>query len=77
MEELGKKHENNMLYYDCESAIHIAKKSTFHSNTKHIQIMYHFMCFVLEDGHLKLVLVVDPDYLPDSEVLAFSRVYNP
>jgi hypothetical protein len=25
----------------------------------------------------KIVLVVEPDYLPDSEVLAFSRVYTP
>jgi hypothetical protein len=54
MEELGKKEENNRLYYDSESVIHLAKKSTFHSNTKHIQLMYHFIRFVLEDGHLKL-----------------------
>jgi len=26
---------------------------------------------------LNMVLVVEPDYLPDSEVLAFSRVYTP
>jgi hypothetical protein len=25
----------------------------------------------------KKLLVVEPDYLPDSEVLAFSRVYTP
>jgi hypothetical protein len=25
----------------------------------------------------KKMLVVEPDYLPDSEVLAFSRVYTP
>jgi hypothetical protein len=36
MEELGKKKENSRLYCDSESAIHIAKKSTFHSKTKHI-----------------------------------------
>jgi hypothetical protein len=26
---------------------------------------------------MTLVLVVEPDYLPDAEVLAFSRVYTP
>jgi hypothetical protein len=36
MEELGKKQENNRLYYDSESAIHIAKNSAFHSKTKNI-----------------------------------------
>jgi hypothetical protein len=30
MEELGKKQENRRLYCDNESAIHIAKNSTFH-----------------------------------------------
>jgi hypothetical protein len=54
MEELGKKQENNRLYCDSESSIHIAKNSTFHSKTKHIQLRYHFIRSALEDGHLKL-----------------------
>jgi hypothetical protein len=54
MEELGKKKENNRLYCDIESAIHLAKNSTFHSNTNHIQLRYHFVQSILEDGHLKL-----------------------
>ena len=35
MEELGKKQENIRLYIENKSGIHLAKKSTFHSNTKH------------------------------------------
>jgi hypothetical protein len=31
----------------------------------------HVECYPLK------LLVVDPDYLPDSEVLAFSHVYTP
>jgi hypothetical protein len=54
MEELGKKQENSRLYYDSESEIHLAKNSTFHSKTKHIQLRRHFIRFSLEDGHLKL-----------------------
>jgi hypothetical protein len=54
MEELGKKQENSKLYCDNESAINLAKNSTFHSNTKHIQLWYHFIRSILEDGHLKL-----------------------
>jgi hypothetical protein len=38
MEELGKKQENNRLYCDSQSAIHLAKNSTFHSKNKHIQL---------------------------------------
>jgi hypothetical protein len=54
MEELGKKKENNRLYCDSQSAIHLAKNLTFHSKTKHIQLRYHFIRSDLEDGHLKL-----------------------
>jgi hypothetical protein len=54
MEELGKKQENNRLYCDSQSDIHLAKNSTFHSKTKNIQLMYHFIRFTLEDGKLKL-----------------------
>ena len=50
MEGLGKKQENIRLFYDNESAIHLAKNSTFHSKTKHIQLRYHFIRFTLEDG---------------------------
>ena len=54
MEKLGKKKENRRLYSDSQSAIHLAKNSAFHSKTKHIQLRYHFIWFVLEDGQLKL-----------------------
>jgi hypothetical protein len=54
MEELGKKQKNNRLYCDSQSAIHLAKNSSFHSNTKHIQLRYHFIRSALEDGLLKL-----------------------
>ena len=54
MEELGKKQENSRLYSDSQSAIHLAKNSSFHSRTKHIQLKYHFIRFVLDEELLKL-----------------------
>ena len=54
MKELGKKKENSRLYSDNQSAIHIAKNSSFHSNTKHIQLKYHFIRSVLNEELLKL-----------------------
>lgn len=38
MGELGKEHDMGTLYNDSQSAIHLAKNSTFHSRTKHIQL---------------------------------------
>ncbi|KAE8710415.1 Retrovirus-related Pol polyprotein from transposon TNT 1-94 [Hibiscus syriacus] len=54
LEELGKKQENNVLYCNSQSVIHLAKNSSFHSRTKHIQLRYHFIRSLLEDGILKL-----------------------
>ena len=54
MEELGKKQENRTLYSDSQSAIYLAKNSTFHLKTKHIYFKYHFIRFVLEYELLKL-----------------------
>ena len=54
MEELGKKQENNRLYCDSQSAIHLEKNSSFHSNTKHIHLRCHFIRSAFEDGQLKL-----------------------
>ena len=54
MEELGKKQENRRLYSDIQSSIHLVKNSSFHSNTKHIQLKYHFIRSVLDEELLKL-----------------------
>ncbi|KAL5825678.1 hypothetical protein ACOSQ3_021741 [Xanthoceras sorbifolium] len=54
LEELGKKQEDNVLYCDSQSAIHLAKNPSFHSRTKHIQLRYHFIRSLLEDRILKL-----------------------
>ena len=45
---------DNYLFTDSQSAIHLAKNSALHSKTKHIQLRYHFIQSVLEDGQLKM-----------------------
>ena len=54
MEELGKNKYNNRLYSDIHSSIHLAKNSTFHYETKHIQLRYHLIRSIVEDEMLKL-----------------------
>jgi len=51
--ELGKKQELDRLCSDNQRAIHLAKNSAFHSNTKHIHLKYHFIRPMLEAGQLK------------------------
>ena len=47
-------HKDNYFFIGSQSAIHLVKNSTLHSKKKHIQLRYHFIRSVLEDGQLKL-----------------------
>ena len=65
MEELGKKQENRRLYGDNQGTIHISNNSSFHFKTKHIQLKYHFIIFILEDELLKLEKIHTSQNLAD------------
>ena len=52
--ELGQNTGKSVLYYDSQSTIHLAKNPVYHVRTKHIQMRYHFIRSVLEDGVLVL-----------------------
>ena len=54
LDELGKKQELGILHSDSQSAIFLAKNLAFHSKSKHIQMRYHFICYLVED---KLVIL--------------------
>jgi len=53
LDELGKKQEMSILHNDSQSAIFLAKNPAFHSKSKHIQMRYHFIRYLIED---KLVI---------------------
>ena len=38
------------MYCDSQSAIHLAKNLVFHARTKHIDVRYHFVRKIIEDG---------------------------
>jgi hypothetical protein len=57
--ELGFEQKMNVLHSDNQSAVHLAKNSTFHFRTKHIDLHYHFIQLLIEDGVLKLVKIVE------------------
>ena len=49
-----RKQEMGILHSDSHSAIFLTKNSAFHSKSKHIQIKYHFIQYLVED---KLVIL--------------------
>ena len=42
------------IYSDSQSAIYLVKNQTFHARTKHIDVQYHFVRDMVEDGKVKL-----------------------
>ena len=71
--ELGIKHDKYVLYYDSQSAIHLAKNPTFRSRTKHIDLRYHWIRQVLEEGHLNLEKLHTAKNLADMLTKVFPR----
>jgi hypothetical protein len=48
--EFGRMQDKVKLFCDSQSAIHLAKNTTYHSKTKHIPIKYHFVRHVIDEG---------------------------
>jgi hypothetical protein len=52
------------LYLDNQGAIALAKDHQYHARTKHIDIHFHFICWIIEEGKLSLI------YCPTDEMVA-------
>ena len=61
------------MFTDSQSAIHLVKNSALHSKTKHIQLWYHFIQSVLEDGWLKLEKIHTNENLIDMLTKVVTR----
>jgi len=54
------------LHSDNQSAIALTKDHQYHARTKHIDIRFHFIRWVIEEGKVKLVYCPTNDMLADS-----------
>ena len=43
------------LFSDNQSVIALAKEHQYHARTKHIDVWFHFICWVIEEGKIRLV----------------------
>ena len=57
MKEFGKEQVTLSLYSNNQSAINLANNPVYHDRTKHIDVRYHFIRILLEDGVLSLVKI--------------------
>ncbi|KAE8691598.1 Transducin/WD40 repeat-like superfamily protein isoform 2 [Hibiscus syriacus] len=54
IEDLGVVQSHINLYCDSQSAIHLEKNQVYHSRTKHIDVKYHFVREIFEEGKILL-----------------------
>jgi hypothetical protein len=58
LKELGNEQDVSKLFSDSQSAICLAKNPVFHSRCKHIQLKYHFIRELINDGDLSLLKIL-------------------
>lgn len=71
--ELGLKQKRYVVFCDNQSAIHLAKNSSFHSRTKHIDTRYHWIREALDSGLLELEKIHTDDNGSDMMTKVLSR----
>ena len=54
-----------ILYCDCQSVIALATNPMFHARTKHIDIRFHFIRWVVEQGKVALQYCSTADMTAD------------
>jgi hypothetical protein len=54
LQMLGMKQDNYNLFCNNQSFIHLAKNPSFHSQTKHIEVRYHWILKVASSKSLRL-----------------------
>ena len=50
LDDLGVGQKQVTVFCDSRSAIHLAKNQVYHARTKHIDVRYHFMREIIEEG---------------------------
>ena len=54
VKDLGIYQEHVSIFCDSQSAIYLAKNQVHHSQTKHIDVRFHFVCEIIDEGDILL-----------------------
>nr|GEV19068.1 retrovirus-related Pol polyprotein from transposon TNT 1-94 [Tanacetum cinerariifolium] len=66
LDELGINQKFVTVYSDSQSAIHLVKNQVYHARTNHIDVRYHFIREILEEGGVRIQKT--PPKMVDSEI---------
>jgi len=73
LKELGKQQDDSPLFSDSQSVICLAKNSILHSRCKHIELKYHFIRNLINDGDLFLLKIPGAENLVDMLTKTVTR----
>ena len=65
MEELGHAQQKIPVHFDSQSALHIARNPSSHLRTKQIDVQYHLVREVVEEGSVDMQKIHTKDNLAD------------
>jgi hypothetical protein len=54
------------LFSDNQSAIALTKEHQYHARTKHIDVRFHFLRWIVEEGRLRLIYCPTDDMVADA-----------
>ena len=76
LKELGKEQMTLTLHSDIQSIINFANNPVYHDRTNHIDVWYHFVCILLNDGALSLVKIQTSQNLMDkmTKMIAIEKL---
>ena len=66
----------SLLYMDNQSAMALAQDDQFHPRTKHIDIRYHFIRYLIKSGAIALVYCPTQDMIADIMTKGLARPLN-
>jgi len=58
--------EATTIFSDNQSAIALTKDHQYHAHTKHIDVRFHFIRWVVENGQLRLIYCPTADMVADT-----------
>ena len=64
-EAFGTLKDATVMFYDNQSTIALAHNHQYHACMKHIDVCYHFICWVVEQGVVRLVYCPTEDMVAD------------
>ena len=57
LDDLRIEHDLLKINYDSTSAIYLAKNQVYHARTKHIDVRFHFVQKILDEGDIELLKI--------------------